>query len=135
MTTTVTTTVSPWTWQDAFGYSQSVAVRSPEVTVYVAGQASIDADGTFLHAGDMAGQVGQVLDNVETVLAAHDLTLADVVSYAVHTTDVDAYLPASGQVAERFAAHGRLPAGEILCEVQRLALPPMLAEIGVVAAR
>ncbi len=129
------TVVNPWTWQDAFGYSQSVAVRSPEVIVHVAGQASIDADGTFLHAGDMAGQVGQVLTNIETVLAAHDLTWADVVSYAVHTTDLDAYLPASGQVVERFMAAGRVPAGEILCEVQRLALPPMLVEISVVAAR
>lgn len=81
----------------------------------------------------MAGQVVQVMANLETVLATAGMGLGDVVSYSVYTTDIDAYLPASRHVVERFAEHGVVPVGTILAEVRRLALPPMLVEISAVA--
>jgi enamine deaminase RidA (YjgF/YER057c/UK114 family) len=81
----------------------------------------------------MAAQVAQALDNVAALLAKAGFRFADVVRYDVHTTDVDAYLAASGPVAERFGE--RLPAGGILCQVARLAMPPLLVEITVTAVR
>ena len=63
------------------------------------------------------------------------MTLADVVTYNVHTTDIDAYRPASGELVGRFAAVGHVPVGGILAEVSRLAYPPMLVEITVTAVR
>lgn len=128
-------TINPWSWQDAFGYAQGIEVAGGHRTLYVAGQGSIDAAGNPVHIGDMAGQVAQAMSNLECVLDGAGLTLADVVRYDVHTTDLDAYYPASHHVTERFLAYEHLPAGGILAEVSRLALPPMLVEISAIAVR
>ena len=40
-----TTTVNPWTWQDAHGYSQGVLVSHAAETLYAAGQGPVDPDG------------------------------------------------------------------------------------------
>ena len=129
------TTLAPWTWQEAFGFAQGTEIHDARTVVYVAGQGSVDADGNPVHDGDMAKQIAQALDNVEAVLAEAGLTLADVVKYDVHTTDIDAYLPAYGELAGRFAPVGNVPVGGILAEVRRLAFPPMLVEITCTAVR
>ena len=123
------TTLAPWTWQEAFGFSQGAEVPDARTVVHVAGQGSVDADGYPVHDGDMEKQVVQALDNVEAVLAKAALTLADVVKYDIRTTDIDAYIAASGALVGRFAAVGNVPVGGILAEVRRLAFPPMLVEI------
>ena len=122
----------PWPWSKGMGYVQAVEVRGQH-TLYVSGQTAIDADGQIVGVGDMAAQVVQALDNVAALLAEAGFSFADVVRYDVHTTDVDAYLAASGPVAERFGE--QLPAGGILCQVARLAMPPLLVEITVTAVR
>ena len=129
------TTINPWTWNEAFGYSQGALVENPRQTVYVAGQVSIEAEGNVCHAGDMAGQVGQALDNMEVVLAAAGFTLTDVVRLDIYTTDMDAYFPASHVVNERFGEHGNVPVGGILTQVSRLSLPPLMVELVATAAR
>ena len=132
-TTSTSTAVNPWTWQDQMGFSQGVLVEGATRTMYAAGQGSVDADGHPVHAGDMVAQVGQCLDNVETVLAAAGMTLRDVVRYDVYTTDIDGYFPASGQLAQRLGSPA--PAGGVLVQVDRLAFPEMLVEIRVTAVR
>lgn len=127
--------VNPWTWQEPFGYSQGVLVQGQHETLYVAGQCSIDADGNVVHAGDMTGQVARAVDNLETVLGAAGLTLANVVRYDVYTTDLDGYLASSHVLSERFAAWDNLPAGGILTEVGRLAMPPLMVELVATATR
>ena len=130
------TTINPWTWQEAFGFSQAVLVESPQQTLYVAGQGPIDAEGRLVHEGDMAGQAAQAMDNVETVLAAGGMTLADVVRYDVHTTSLEDYfMSGAEQVAKRFAQSGNIPSGGIACEVVQLAVPGMAVEISVTACR
>ena len=136
MTSTVhRTTVNPWTWQDALGYSQGVLVDAHR-TLYLAGQCSTGPDGAPLHPGDMAAQAQQAMANVETVLAAAGLGLADVVRYDVYTTDLGGYF-ASGHshVAGRFAAAGPFPAGGICAQVGALAMPGLLVEVVVTAAQ
>ena len=128
--------INPWSWQEGFGYSQGVLVTNPTATLYAAGQGSVDADGTPIHPGDMAGQVTQTLANVETVLEAAGMTLADVVRYDIHTTDLQTYFEQGHeQVAKAFAQAGPFPAGGIATQVPALALPPMLVEITVTACR
>jgi enamine deaminase RidA (YjgF/YER057c/UK114 family) len=133
MTSTATATigtVNPWTWQDAFGYAQATLVGGQHRILYLAGQCSMDADGNPVHVGDMAAQAAQAMDNLQTVLAAAGLSLADVVRYDVYTTDLEAYLRSGAeQVAGRFAAAGRLPAGGICTQVVALAIPVLLVEI------
>jgi 2-iminobutanoate/2-iminopropanoate deaminase len=128
--------VNPWDWQDALGYSQAVVVENTRRTLYAAGQCSIDAAGVPQHPGDMAGQVQLAMDNVETVLAAGGMSLADVVRLDVYTTDIAQYFEKGhALVAGRCHAHGRVPAGGILAQVGALAMPPLLVEIVVTAAR
>ena len=129
-------TINPWTWQEAFGFSQAVLVESPTQTLYVAGQGSIDADGQLVAEGDMAGQAARTMDNVETVLAAGGMTLADVVRYDVHTTSLEDYFQQGAeQVVKPFAQAGTVPAGGIACQVAALAVPGMAVEVSVIACR
>lgn len=130
------TIVNPWDWQDALGYSQAVVVENARRTMYAAGQCSIDADGVPQHAGDMAAQVRLTMDNVETVLRAGGMSLADVIRLDIYTTDLPRYFEQGhALVAGRCQAHGRVPAGGILAQVAALAMPPLLVEIVVTAAR
>ncbi len=122
-------TINPWTWQEPLGYAQGVAVTGESRTLFLAGQCSIDPTGSIVHIGDMTGQVGQALDNMEAVLAEAELSLADVVRLDVYTTDIDAYFGSSHVVNERFASAGNVPAGGILAQVPRLAMPPLLVEL------
>lgn len=129
--------INPWTWQEAYGYSQAVLVTQPHETLYVAGQGSIDADGNLVHVGDVVAQAQRAMDNVETVLEAAGMSLADVVSFDVHARDLQDYFISGGheRVVKRFAQAGSLPAGGIATETPALALPDMLVEITVTAAR
>ena len=127
--------INPWTWQDQLGYSQALLVNQPKQTLYVAGQCAIDANGAPVSPGDMAGQVAQVTDNIETVLAAAGMTFGDVVRYDVYTTDLNAYFGAAGILVARLAAAGNIPAGGICTQVQSLALPGLMVEVTVTAAR
>ena len=131
-----TQTINPWTWQDALGFSQGVLVTQPHQTLYAAGQGSVDPDGGPVSPGDMAGQAAQVMDNVEAVLESAGMDLSDVVRYDVHTTDLQAYFTLGHEtVVKRLGQTGRFPAGGIATEVPALAMPHMLLEVTVIAAR
>lgn len=120
--------VNPWTWQDQFGFAQGVEVRGVERMLVCAGQTSSDADGRTVHAGDMAAQMNQCLDNLETVLRQAGLGLANVVRLNYYTTDVDAWLESAGTWGNRLAEAGCRPASTLL-GVTRLAFPDLLVEI------
>ncbi len=131
----ISTAINPWTWQDQLGFSQAVLVRRPQETLYLAGQCSIDEHGTPVFARDMAGQLSQVVDNIGTVLAAAGMSYADVVRYDVYTTDMAEYFAAAGILVSRFAAAGIIPAGGICVQVPALAMPSLMVEVVVTAAR
>jgi enamine deaminase RidA (YjgF/YER057c/UK114 family) len=81
--------INPWKWQDQYGFSQAIEVSSPRRLLFWAGQIALDAEGKVRCAGDMRGQVEAAMNNVETVLAASGLSLANVVRLNFYTTDVD----------------------------------------------
>ena len=120
--------INPWTWQDAYGFVQGHEVTGGQRVLYCAGQASTDADGRPVHASDMAAQVNQSLDNLETVLRAADLDLSHVVRIGIFTTDVDRFLASFHIAIERFTAAGCRPSSTLL-GVSRLAFPELLVEI------
>lgn len=126
---TTTRAVNPWTWQDAYGYSQAVEVDGARRWLVCAGQTSVDGEGRPLHAGDMTAQLRQALDNLEAVLGKAGLGFGDVVRLNFYTTDIAGYFNASGEVARRFAGTGRpAPAGTLL-GVAALFHPDILIEI------
>ena len=119
-------TVNPWTWQDQFGFAQAVATDPPSRWLFLAGQGAADENGTTVHEGDMAGQLQQCFDNLETVLSAAGADLSHVVRLQYFTTDVDALLGVWDQLVGRLGEHR--PASTLL-GVARLAFPEMLLEI------
>lgn len=125
--------VNPWQWQDKFGFVQANALTGAARVVLCAGQTSSDADGNPVHPGDMSAQVGQALDNLETVLGQAGLGLGDVVRLNYYTTDIQAFFGASDVLAERFQAAGCRPASTLL-GVAALAFPEFMIEIEATAA-
>jgi enamine deaminase RidA (YjgF/YER057c/UK114 family) len=126
--------VNPWTWQDQFGYVQANELSGMNRVLVCAGQTSVDTDGQPLHEGDMVAQVGQALDNLETVLGEAGFALADVVRMNFFVTDVDAFIQAGPAWGARLAQAGCRPASTLL-GIARLAFPPLLVEIEATAAK
>jgi enamine deaminase RidA (YjgF/YER057c/UK114 family) len=120
--------VNPWTWQDAFGFSQAVDTRGTQRVLFCAGQTSVDAEGRVLHAGDMAAQLTQAFDNLETVLAQAGLTLAHVVRLNYYVTNIQAFFDASAIVGARLAGAPCKPSGTLL-GISSLFHPDALVEI------
>jgi enamine deaminase RidA (YjgF/YER057c/UK114 family) len=120
--------VNPWKWQDQFGFSQAIDVRGAERVLYCAGQTSVDANGAPLHAGDMAAQITQALDNLETVLAQAGLKLSNVVRLNYYTRDVPAFMQAAATFGPRLRGAGCQPASTLL-GVAALFHPDILVEI------
>jgi enamine deaminase RidA (YjgF/YER057c/UK114 family) len=83
------TAINPWSWSEQLGFDQAQLIEEPRRQLVCSGQDAVDADGTPQHPGDMAAQLELALDNLQTVLAAADMTLANVVRLNVYTTDVD----------------------------------------------
>ena len=123
------TAINPWTWSDEFGFVQAVESRGVTRILHCAGQGSLDEHGRILHVGDMAAQVREALNNVETVLRAAGLSLANVTRLNSYTTDMDAFNAVQGaEVAARVRDAGCRASG-VLIGVTRLALADMLIEI------
>ena len=125
-----TKAVNPWKWQDqlSIGFSQGIDVRGAERVLYCAGQTSVDADGAPMHAGDMAAQMNQAIDNLETVLRQAGLKLANVVRLNYYTRDVPAFIEAVSTFGPRLQAAGCRPASTLL-GVTTLFHPHILVEI------
>jgi enamine deaminase RidA (YjgF/YER057c/UK114 family) len=113
------------------GYSHAVvAARS----VAVAGQVSLDADGTFVGAGDFAVQVDRALANLVAVLAAAGCRPADVLKLTHFVVGLDgARLATVRGVRDRYF-EGAKPASSLV-GVASLASPQALYEVEALAAR
>ena len=78
--------INPWTWQDAFGFSQAIETTGHKRVLRCSGQTSVErerrADARRRHRG--AGRRWR-LDNLEAVLKAADMTLANVVRLNLYT--------------------------------------------------
>ena len=97
--------ISPWSWQDAFGFAQAHEITGAGRTIYCAGQAATDDVGRPLYPGDMRRQTERALDNLEVVLHAAGARFADVVRLNYYTTDVPALFDAWDLITARLAAH------------------------------
>lgn len=120
--------INPWDWQEPFSYVQAVAVVGPERTVFCAGQTSVNGRGEPVHVGDMRAQLGQALDNLETVLAEGGLDLSHLVRLNIYTTDVEATFAVYDVLGARLREAGSRQAGTLL-GVAQLALPDLLVEL------
>jgi enamine deaminase RidA (YjgF/YER057c/UK114 family) len=122
------TAVNPWTWSAELGFDQGVLVSGQTRTLYCSGQTAMSADGKPEHDGDLAGQLASSVDNVQAVLAAAGMSLANLVRLTVYTTDVDRLLGQYGVLVSRLAAAGAAPPTTLL-GVTRLAVAGQLVEL------
>ena len=120
--------VNPVTWSAALGFNQGEVVEGQTRTLYCSGQTAMSDDGRPRHDGDMASQVALSLDNLESVLRAADMTLANLIRLSVYTTDVDLLFQHYGVLASRLAAARVAPTTTML-GVSRLAIPGQLVEL------
>ncbi|MCY4260863.1 MAG: RidA family protein [Rhodobacteraceae bacterium] len=122
------TPVNPWPWSLKLGYNQAEIIEGASRNLVCAGQTSVDAEGTPQHAGDMRGQMTLALDNLEAVLSAADMGLANITRLGIYATDVDEALKNFDLLGMRFGPLNTAPPMTLL-GVTRLALPPLMFEI------
>lgn len=127
------TPVNPWPWSLPLGYNQAEIVTGQTRQLICAGQTAVDATGAPQHPGDMRGQLALALDNLQAVLDAAGMSLANIVRLNVYATDVDAALRNFALLGQRFGPLGIAPPMTLL-GVSRLALPPLMIELEVTAA-
>ena len=125
--------VNPWDWSLRLGYNQGEVTEGGARHLTVAGQTSVDAEGRPCHPGDMRAQVTLALDNLEAVLGAAGMRLADVTRLGIFVTDVDAALAAFDLIGARLGRAGAAPPMTLL-GVTRLARPELMVEIEASAA-
>ena len=120
-------TINPWTWQQKFGYQQGVEVTGASRTLWISGQTSLDEDGNVVSAGDMAGQINQVIDNIEAVLSGADMTPANIVALKFLTADMDLFARNAMTLARLNEAGSQHTSTAV--QVSQLAYPELLIEI------
>ena len=116
------------TWSVELGFNQGELVSGQTRTLYCSGQTAMSDDGKPQHDGDMAAQLAPSLDNLEAMLGAAGMSLANLVRLNVYTTDVDELFPHYGVLASRLGAARVAPATTML-GVTRLAVPGQLVEL------
>ena len=127
------TAVNPWNWSLNLGYNQAEIIDGATRQLIVAGQTAVDENGAPQHIGDMRGQIGLALDNLEAVLAGTDMDLSNIIKLGVYATDVDEALKNFDLMGMRFGPFQVSPP-MILLGVTRLAILGLLFEIEATAA-
>lgn len=127
------TPVNPWDWSLNLGYNQAERIEGVTRQVICAGQTAVDANGAPQHPGDMRGQIGLALDNLEAVLTEAGMGLANVIRLGVYVTDVDQALKNFDLLGMRFGPLNCAPPMTLL-GVTRLAIPSLMFEIEATAA-
>ena len=97
--------INPWQWQDQRGYVQAVEVKQVEGTLYVSGQAAVNADGQS-STDDMPTQLRQAIQNLEQVIRAAGYEPRNIVRLTVFTTSSAELLACFGIFQEWIAQHG-----------------------------
>lgn len=127
------TPVNPWPWSLQLGYHQAEIIVSPKRQLICAGQTAVDAEGNLKHPDDMRKQIMLALDNLEAILNAADMTLANITRLGIFTTDVDTAMQNFDILGTRFGPLNAAPPMTLL-GVTRLALPDLMFEIEATAA-
>ena len=94
------------------GAPKAVGPYSPAVRVgnmvYLSGQVGLNPESSQLVGTDIESQTGQVLKNLETVLAGVGLSFKDVVKSVIFLTDLSHFQTVNKIYGERL--HGHKPA-------------------------
>lgn len=117
------TSINPWPWSIPLGFDQAVLIEGQRRQLVCSGQDAVDENGAPQHPGDMAAQIVSSVDNLEAVLSAAGMTLANVARLNIYSTDVDELFKHFGNIAGRF---GGSRFATSVVGVARLAAPELL---------
>jgi enamine deaminase RidA (YjgF/YER057c/UK114 family) len=126
------TAINPVSWSVSLGFDQAELIEENQRLLVCSGQDAVDAEGNAQHPGEMGAQLEMSLDNLEAVLDAADMTLANVVRLNVYTTDFDEMVKHWARVTDRF---GNSDGGfaTTLLGVTRLFTPQLLVLLEAIA--
>ena len=127
------TAVNPWSWSLNLGYNQGEVLEGAKRQLSCAGQTAVDTEGKPQHPNDMPSQVALTIDNLEAVLQAADMNLANITNLNIYATDVDEALKHFDVLGMRFGPANASPPMTLL-GVTRLAIPGLMIEIQATAA-
>jgi enamine deaminase RidA (YjgF/YER057c/UK114 family) len=96
------TPINPHSWTVQLGFDQAELIEGHQRMLLCSGQDAVDADGKPQHPGDVSAQLELALDNLEAILQAADMTLANIVRLNVYTTDVDEVIKRFQTLNDRF---------------------------------
>jgi enamine deaminase RidA (YjgF/YER057c/UK114 family) len=123
--------VNPTPWLGHFNHG--VAVDGATRMLFLSGQTSSAPDGSAMHPGDMAAQVGEAWRQIVAALAEAAMTTDNIVRLNMYVTDVDAFMAAAPAVMGLWASKsGTHPCGTLL-GVSRLYDPAIMVELEVTA--
>ena len=122
------TPINPWPWSLPLGYNQAELLTGATRHLVIAGQTAVDAAGVPQHPGDMRAQLALALDNLEAVLTAAGMGLANLTRLTIHATDVDAALRNFDLLGQRMGPAGAAPPMTLL-GTTHLALPGLMIEL------
>jgi 2-iminobutanoate/2-iminopropanoate deaminase len=97
--------INPWQWQNERSYVQAVEVKHAESTLYCAGQAAVNADGTSSNE-DMEAQLKLAIHNLEKVIAEAGYECKHIVRLNIYTTSTAELWPHFPVLQEWIAKHG-----------------------------
>ncbi len=115
-------------WEEAAGYSQ--AVRAGDL-LFISGQLSHDAAGTFLGADDFDVQLQATFDNLDRVLEQFGAGRADIAEVNIFLVELRTNFDATAASSKRYFGEHR-PASNLI-GVEALAFPDQLVEIAATA--
>ncbi len=112
-------------------YSHAIEVAAGARWLVLAGQVGMRPDGSI--AEGFAAQADQAWQNVVAVLRSAGMGLEDVVRVTMYVTSAE-YVGTLREVRARYQVDGYRPASTLVV-VQGLAMPQLLVEIEVTAAK
>jgi enamine deaminase RidA (YjgF/YER057c/UK114 family) len=113
-------------------FTNVVVVSGAVTTVYVGGQDAVDASGAIVGKGDLKAQAEQVLQNVQTALAAGGASLEHVIKWNVYLVQGQP-LQSGFEVFQRVWGRRPNPPTITTLFVAGLAHPDFLLEMDAVA--
>ncbi len=120
-------------WALKFGYNRAQILEGASRQLVRAGQTSVDTESNPQHAGDMRTQMTLAPDNIEAVLDAVGMGLANITRLNIHAADADEAMENFDLLGARFGPLNAAPPMTVV-GVTRLAILPLIFEIEVTAA-
>jgi enamine deaminase RidA (YjgF/YER057c/UK114 family) len=124
--------LNPETLNQNLAFTNVVVVSGHVKTVYVGGQDAVDASGTIIGRDDIAAQTEQILQNIQTALAASGARLEHVVKWNLYIVQGQP-LRAGFEVFQRVWGNRPHPPAISFMYVAGLAHPDFLAEMDAIA--